>query len=165
MTGTPEGLWLDAISEVLDRSHLFQPDELATAFDTAMGRLGCRTRIFLADAEQRALRMIPQQGVATVEPFTVDDSLPGEVFRLVRTRPAGGGGVPALWIPMVNGTDRIGVIEFCFAGSVDVGDEALRRRCATVAGLMGHLITVTAPKGDLLFQVRRERPMSAGAEL
>ncbi|MEU4221240.1 PP2C family protein-serine/threonine phosphatase [Actinoplanes sp. NPDC026623] len=165
MTGKPEGMWLDVISEVLERSHLFQPDELATVLDAEMGRLGCRTRIFLADAEQRALRMIPQHGVPTVEPFTVDDSLPGEVFRLVRMRPATDDEDPALWVPMVNGTDRIGVIEFHFAGSVDVADEALRRRCATVAGLMGHLITVTEPKGDLLFLLRRERPMSAGAEL
>jgi sigma-B regulation protein RsbU (phosphoserine phosphatase) len=148
-------MWLDAISGVLDCSHLFQPDELATVFDAEMGKLGCRTRIFLADAEQRTLRMVPQHGVPTVEPFTVDDSLPGEVFRLVRTRPATGDEISVLWVPMVNGTDRIGVIEFRFAGSVDVGEEALRRRCATVAGLMGHLIKVTEPKGDLLFQVPR----------
>src|SRR4051794_16457926 len=124
MTGTPDGLWFEAIKEVLDRSHLFQPDELATAFAAAMGRLGCRTRIFLADAEQRALRMVPQDGVATAEPFTVDGSLPGEVFHLVRTRPVADG-VPTLWVPMINGTDRIGVIEFRFADSVDVRDEAL----------------------------------------
>jgi serine phosphatase RsbU (regulator of sigma subunit) len=34
-----------------------------------------------------------------------------------------------------------------------------------MAGLVGHLITVTEPKGDFLLQVRRARPMSSGAEL
>jgi hypothetical protein len=31
----------------------------------------------------------------------------------------------------------------------------LRRRCETMAALVGHLVTVTQPKGDALFQVRR----------
>jgi phosphoserine phosphatase RsbU/P len=34
-----------------------------------------------------------------------------------------------------------------------------------MAGLVGHLITVTAPKGDFLVQARRTRPMSVSAEL
>jgi serine phosphatase RsbU (regulator of sigma subunit) len=34
-----------------------------------------------------------------------------------------------------------------------------------MAGLVGHLVTVTEPKSDALFQVRRARPMSNGAEL
>jgi sigma-B regulation protein RsbU (phosphoserine phosphatase) len=46
-----------------------------------------------------------------------------------------------------------------------LGDELLRRRCETMAGLIGHLVTVTEPKGDHLFQVRRAEPMSPGAEL
>jgi hypothetical protein len=66
-----------------------------------MGRLDCRTRIFLADVGQQALRMIPQDRVPTAEAAPVDGSVAGEAFRLMRTRVAPG---DALWVPMVNGT-------------------------------------------------------------
>jgi hypothetical protein len=163
MAASSEREWLDAISEVLNRSHLFQPDEFATAVAAAMARLGCRTRIFLADEGQRALRMVPQRGMPAADPIPIDGTLPGDVFCLVETTTTADGG--ALWVPMINGTDRIGVLEFVFADPVEAGDQLLRRRCETVAGLIGHLVTVTEPKGDSLFQVRRAEPMSAAAEL
>jgi serine phosphatase RsbU (regulator of sigma subunit) len=85
------------------------------------------------------------------------------VFSLVQSLTAGE--ERGWWVPIVNGTDRLGVIEFTFADAADGADEPTRRRCETVAGLVGHLVTVTAPKGDFLFHIRRTRPMSAGAEL
>jgi phosphoserine phosphatase RsbU/P len=151
MTSDVERLWLEAFSGVLDRSHLFQPDELAPAVAAAMSRLGIRTTIYLVDEEQRALCAIPHHDRPVTEPLAVDATVPGSVFARVQSMPAGDRG---WWVPMVNGTDRLGVIEFAFDTGVDTGD-LLRRRCETMAGLVGHLITVTAPKGDFLYQVRR----------
>ncbi len=85
------------------------------------------------------------------------------MFTLVQTMPAAHGS--GWWVPIVNGTDRLGVIEFTVTGGIAEEDDLARRRCETMAGLIGHLVTVTAPKGDLLFQVRRARPMSNSAEL
>jgi sigma-B regulation protein RsbU (phosphoserine phosphatase) len=156
-------LWLDAFSDLLDRSHLFQPDGLALAVDAAMSRLGCRTRIYLVDEEQRALCLIPQAGRPAGVPVALDSVPLGEVFCLVRTIASDDGN--GWLVPVVNGTDRIGVVEFSFARGVDAGDDVLRKRCETMAGLVGHLITVTEPKGDFLLQARRAQPMSSGAEL
>jgi hypothetical protein len=128
-----------------------------------MSRLGCRTRIYLVDDEQRALRLIPPAGRTAEEPVPLDRFPLGEVFCLVRTVASDDGS--GWWVPVVNGTDRIGVMEFSFAAGVDAGDETLRKRCTTMAGLVGHLITVTEPKGDFLRQARRAQPMSSGAEL
>ena len=163
MASTEERLWLEALSGVLERSHLFQPDELAPAVAVALAPLGIRTTIYLVDDEQRALRAIPQDDRQPSPPLPLDDTVPGRVFCLVESMPVGDG--RGWWVPMVNGTDRLGVIEFAVADGVDHGDDLLRRRCETMAGLVGHLITVTAPKGDFLVQVRRARPMSDGAEL
>ena len=156
-------LWLEAFSDLLDRSHLFQPDGLAPAVAAVMAPLGCRTSIYLVDEEQRALRLIPPAGRPAGESVPLEDFPAGEVFCLVRTLPANDG--DGWWVPMVNGTDRLGVVEFRFDGGVDPADEILRKRCETMAGLVGHLITVTEPKGDFLLQGRRMRPMSSGAEL
>jgi hypothetical protein len=158
-----ERMWLDALSDVLDRSHLFQPDQLADAVGMAVSRLGIETTIYLVDDEQRALHPIPQADRAVPERFGLDDSLPGRVYCLVQSLPATNGG--GWWVPMVNGTDRLGVVNFAVTDGVDVHDDVTRLRCETLAGLVGHLITVTAPKGDFLYQVRRSRPMSTGAEL
>jgi phosphoserine phosphatase RsbU/P len=163
MNAKAERLWLDALSDVLSRSHLFQPDELADAVGLAVSRLGIETTIYLVDDEQRALHAIPQRDRAAPERFGVDDSVPGRVYCLVQSMPAANGG--GWWVPMVNGTDRLGAIKFTFTDGIDVHDDVTRQRCETLAGLVGHLITVTAPKGDFLYQVRRSRPMSTGAEL
>jgi sigma-B regulation protein RsbU (phosphoserine phosphatase) len=161
MHSNADQLWLDTLSEVLDRSHLFQPDQLADAVNTALARVGIRATIYLVDEEQRVLRAIPVRGRPTPEPVPVDGSLPGRVFARVESLPADQG----WWLPMVNGTDRMGVIEFTFVDGVDIDDDLARRRCATLAGLVGHLVTVTAPKGDFLYQVRRTQPMTTAAEL
>ena len=156
-------LWLDALSDLLNRSHLFQPDELAEAVGLAVSRLGLRSTVYLVDDEQRALHPVPQADRPVPVSLDLDGSVPGRVFCLVRSMPVGNG--DGWWVPMVNGTDRLGVIEFASAEVVDVHDDLTRQRCEMLAGLVGHLITVTAPKGDSLYQVRRSQPMSTGAEL
>jgi phosphoserine phosphatase RsbU/P len=158
-----ESMWLNALSEVLDRSHLFQPDELANAVGTAVSRLGIRTTIYLVDDEQHGMHAIPQSDRDMPERIGLDDSLPGRAFRLVQSMPAENHS--GWWVPMVNGTDRLGVIKFTSTDGVDLHDDVTRQRCQTLAGLVGHLITVTAPKGDFLYRLRRTRPMSIGAEL
>ncbi|WP_250033832.1 PP2C family protein-serine/threonine phosphatase [Paractinoplanes maris] len=163
MEPNAERQWLDALSDLLNRSHLFQPDQLADALGATMAGLDISTTIYLVDDEQRALHPIPQEDLRTPEPAGLDDSLPGRVFRGIKTLPAPDG--TDLWVPMVNGTDRLGVIKFTFGDDADAPGELTRRRCETMAGLAGHLITVTAPKGDFLLQVRRSRPMSTGGEL
>jgi sigma-B regulation protein RsbU (phosphoserine phosphatase) len=158
-----ERLWLDALSDLLNRSHLFQPDELAGALSAATARLGIRPTIYLVDDEQGALHAVPQGDGRPPAPAGLDDSLAGRVFRLVKAMPAANGS--DWWVPMVNGTDRLGVIRFTFADETDFHDDVSQQRCLTLAGLVGHLITVTAPKGDFLHQVRRTQPMSTAAEL
>ncbi|AGZ43124.1 PP2C family protein-serine/threonine phosphatase [Actinoplanes friuliensis] len=162
MTSEQEGLWLRALSSVLERSHLWLPEELAPAVAAAVAPLGIRPAIYVVDDEQRALRPVPADDRPAGGPLSLEGTVAGRAFRTVRTQP---GGTASWWVPIVNGTDRLGVIEFAFPGGLDTGDEVLRRRCEVLAGLVGHLITVTVPKGDFLLQARRARPMSASAEL
>ncbi|WFE28489.1 PP2C family protein-serine/threonine phosphatase [Solwaraspora sp. WMMD791] len=163
MDRTLERQWLDALSDVLTRSHLFQPDELAPEFAEVMAGLGVHTTIYLADEEQQTLRPVPHPGRTDPEPQPVEGSLAGRAFTLVESIPALN--EPAWWIPMIDGTDRLGVIDFVFDDPDDAVDPHTRRRCETMAGLIGHLITVTAPKGDHLLRVSRSRTSTAAAEL
>jgi serine phosphatase RsbU (regulator of sigma subunit) len=69
------------------------------------------------------------------------------------------------WVPMVDGTDRLGVVEFTAIDEPDGDPAELTRTFELVAGLVGHLTSSLRQRGDRLEQVRRSDPMSAASEL
>jgi phosphoserine phosphatase RsbU/P len=150
--------WFEAVEEILNGTHLWRPDELAPAVDAVLSRLGVRTRIWMIDYEQTTLRPLPQPGPVP-DPLPVAGTLPGRVFARVRSTAADDG--RRWWAPMVDGTDRLGVMEF----AAEAGQILSQRRCDLVAGLIGHLMVTTSNRGDLLERARRSRPMSTAAEL
>jgi sigma-B regulation protein RsbU (phosphoserine phosphatase) len=68
MSVPDELAWLDALSRVLERAHLWRPEEIAETVDATMARLGITSTIYVVDAEQRALRALPRPGVETPAP-------------------------------------------------------------------------------------------------
>ncbi|MEV6489726.1 PP2C family protein-serine/threonine phosphatase [Actinoplanes sp. NPDC051633] len=161
MNHADERAWLDAVDRVLGRSHLWRPDQMAETVTETMARLGIAATVYLVDAEQVALRALTSFGGDTPKPVPVDDSEPGRAFATVS--PVAGDG--RWWVPMVNGTDRLGVVDFVLPAGVDLQAPGLRQRCEMFAGLVGHLITTTEPRGDHLQLVRRSQPMSPASEL
>jgi sigma-B regulation protein RsbU (phosphoserine phosphatase) len=156
--------WLQVFGEVLASSHLTQADELALTVDAALMRLGMSATVFLVDHEQMMLRALPVQGRATPEPIPVDGSLPGRAFALVKPEP----GIESpglLWTPLLNGTERLGVIRFSLPDGVDAHDSIWQRRCELLAGMTAHLVTAKTFHGDILHVARRSQPMTTAAEL
>jgi len=156
-----ESVWLDAIQRVLDRSHLWRPDQLAETIAATLDRVGISATVYLIDEEQITLRALSVSDRETPKPEPVDDSAAGRAFTLVRSVAADG----RWWVPIVNGTDRLGVVDFVVPEGVDPETPSLQQRCELFAGLVGHLITTTSPRGDHLALVRRTEPMSAASEL
>ncbi|MEV6597871.1 PP2C family protein-serine/threonine phosphatase [Actinoplanes sp. NPDC051346] len=152
--------WHTLVAELLDRSHLWRPEDLGGVLDRAAAPLGLRMTVWVADAEQRSLRALAVPGRATPAPLPIDSHAAGSAFAMVESVVADG----RRWVPMVNGTDRIGVLEVEAPGQT-ARDESLARPCETLAGLVGHLITTSLPRGDSLHLARRSGPMTAGAEL
>jgi phosphoserine phosphatase RsbU/P len=166
MTFPDELAWLDALRRVLGRAHLWRPEEIAETVAAAMMRLDITATIYLVDAEQRALRALPRADVDTPPPAPVDASVPGRAFALVRSIPGGGPREPARWwVPMVDGTDRMGIMDFVLPAGLDPHTRALREHCELFAGLIGHLINTSTPRGDSLHRLRRSQPMSVSSEL
>jgi hypothetical protein len=151
--------WFEVLREILGGAHLWQPDDLAPAVEAALSPVGLHARIWLADYEQRALHPLPHPGAVPRGPLPIDGSLAGRVFARVSSAESDDDGTRRWWVPMVDGTDRLGVIEFVG------GDADVLRRCELVAGLVGHLVATITTRGELLERARRTRPMSAGAEL
>jgi phosphoserine phosphatase RsbU/P len=161
-----EGAWLHAIASVLDRSHLWQPDQVAETVGRTLSDLGISSSIYLIDIEQRMLRPLAPPGPPPPAAIPVDGTLPGRAFTTVKSILSGGTGEAATWwVPMVNGTDRMGVIEYTVKPGVDPRAPGFAECCASFAGLIGHLITISVRRGDAIDHARRSRPMSVASEL
>jgi stage II sporulation SpoE-like protein len=156
--------WLQVFGEVLASSHLTQADELAPTVDAALTRLGMSATVYLVDHEQITLRALPVPGRATPEPIPVDGSLPGRAFALVKPEPDTES-PDLLWTPLLNGTERLGVIGFALPDGVDPHDSIWQRRCELLAGMTAHLVTAKTFHGDILHVARRSQPMTTAAEL
>jgi sigma-B regulation protein RsbU (phosphoserine phosphatase) len=156
--------WLQVLGEVLTSGHLMQADEVATKVNEALSRLGMAATIFLVDHEQVALRALPIPGMDTPEPVPVDGSRAGRAFRLVG--PEADPDRPGrLWMPLLNGTERYGVVAFILPDGVDPQDSAWQHRCELLAGLAGHLVHSKISHGDTLPVARRSQPMTVAAEM
>lgn len=167
MTASVERSWLHAVQDVLDQSHLWRPDQLADFVNAALSRVGAEATIYQIDHNQLTLRALPRTGRPVAEPVGVDGSLGGRAFTMVRSLPAElhDHQPRHWWVPIVNGTDRLGIIEYVVSDGLAAAEPDLQRRLEMFAGLVGHLITVTEPRGDHLQRMRRSKPMSTAAEL
>jgi phosphoserine phosphatase RsbU/P len=154
-----------ALVDLLQRAHLCQPDQLPAEINEAVARLGLELTVYLVDYEQHRLWPLTQPGKPAGEPLSVDGTLAGRAFASVRTMAGGDAHRPdRLWVPMIDGSERLGVVEVVLREvPPDLPD--LREFCESIVGLVGHLVTVKLPYGDVFEQVRRTQPMTAAAEL
>jgi hypothetical protein len=159
--------WFQALREVLDRSHLWTPVDVARSVNAAVARLGLSTRVWLVDYEQVALHALLEPEAERPDPVPVDGSLPGRAFVRVESMPALGDqdGGRRWWVPMLDGTDRLGVVEFVVPSGADADDREFVRHCELFAGLVGHLVATISERGNHIDRTRRTRPMSTASEL
>ncbi|HEX5741579.1 MAG TPA: SpoIIE family protein phosphatase [Pilimelia sp.] len=150
------------MGEVLARSHLVQPDEVAGDVRAALAPVGLGATVYLVDLPQRTLRALPAPGVATPDERDVDRSVPGRVFTMVTSAHDG---PRDLWVPLFNGTERLGVVHFTLPPRADAGDDDWRRHCERIAGMVGHLVAAKTAHGDSLHRARRSAPVSPAGEL
>jgi len=158
--------WQETVTDLLERTRLAPPDELALEVNRAVAGWGIDMTLYLVDHEQRVLRPVPEDGKDVGDALPVDGSLAGRAFAATAAFSAGTGDAPRspLWIPLLDGSERLGVLRIDADGAL-VDNEEFRFRCNMVAALVGHLVVIKAVYGDHLSRVRRTRRMSAGSEL
>lgn len=163
--GKPDSGPLTALVELLDGAKLAPPDRLPALAAVAGRDLGVGVVIYLVDYEQQHLVPVPTPEHAGREPLGVDTTLAGRTFRTGETLPARSDDTTRLWVPLLDGTERLGVLEVLTADTVDLYDPGLREQCRWLSGLLGHLVTITTNYGDALDVLRRSRRRSPAAEL
>jgi serine phosphatase RsbU (regulator of sigma subunit) len=150
------------LGEVLERSHLTPPSGLGALFAEQAAAAGLEDLVvYLQDYDQRSLLPLPGGG-EDPEPAPVDGSLAGRAFATNDPVEAPtSDGRTRLWLPMLDGTDRVGVLGV----TVDDVDDGLRRTARHLAGLVAELLVTKGQYTDLLFVARRTRPTGLAAEM
>jgi hypothetical protein len=160
----PRGAPLAALVDLLEGTELAPPERLAAATATAGAALGVRVTVYLADYEQHALHRLRRTGAVDEPSLGIDTTLAGRAFAQQRMLSAEGD-PPRLWVPLLDGAERLGVLAVEVDDPAELYDPGLRAQCRWLALLLGHLVTLVDQYGDGIDLVRLRRPRSIAGEL
>ncbi|MFP5252748.1 MAG: PP2C family protein-serine/threonine phosphatase [Actinomycetes bacterium] len=164
-----------AISVLLRDAHLAADFDLPELFDRHAIAMGVRDAVaYLADLQQRVLVPFLVPGGAgheeNLEPLSVEATLAGRTYRQGRvlSQPLEGTAPEVrVWLPLLDGTERVGVLAVT-AASMDVLDAnggVLRGRLMRFASLAAELIMTKTMYGDTVVRLRRTQRMGLAAEM
>jgi Stage II sporulation protein E (SpoIIE) len=155
---------LTLVRTFVERVHLATAGQLPDVVFEAARTLGWTAVLYVVDYEQRVLLPAPLDAVSARRPQGIDSSLAGRCFRAVEPVPSMSG-ESVVWLPVVDGADRLGVLEVHVPEGVDLADATFQERCRLLGHLTGHLIAAKRPYGDALDQLMRLRPRTVASEL
>ncbi|MFI0812075.1 PP2C family protein-serine/threonine phosphatase [Streptomyces echinatus] len=153
---------LQALTGMLEEGHLVGFDQLPDLIARHAARAGLAAiRLYLVDLREQVLREVTGRGLDAAqggEVFPVEGTLPGWVFAHSRAQ-AGGEGDDRWWVPVLDGTARLGVMRADLAGGTSL------ERLRVVASLVGLLIVSKRPSSDAAARLSRVQAMNVAAEL
>ncbi|EHY91193.1 PP2C family protein-serine/threonine phosphatase [Saccharomonospora azurea] len=155
--------WWEVVSDIVGETHSASGPDVGRVADRAVRRLGISAELYLVDHGQRVLTPLVATGRG---PVGVEDSLAGRAYQLQkplwqRTSDAR----TVLWVPMVDGTERVGAVCFGLPPDLSPQDSDVRDRCLSLASLLGHIVATKFAYGDTLHVARRTTPFTRDAEL
>jgi serine phosphatase RsbU (regulator of sigma subunit) len=153
------------LGELVRRARGCNPAQLAPLVaDTAVGAGLTDAVIYLVDYGQTRLMPVPYERMPARLPLGVEGTLAGRAYRT--GAPVAGEGADEttrrLWLPLLEGSERLGVLEATVATS---DADALIPGAALYADLVAMLVATRWPYGDVFELVRRVRPMRLPAEI
>jgi hypothetical protein len=154
-------VWQDVLTELVTGSHLVTGDGIPELLDEVLVPTGLSAELFLVDHEQVEMRPLRPRGGG----MRVDGTLPGRAFQHNVVLDACDDGETVLWVPLVDGVERLGLIRFGLPAGADPADPVLQKHCAVLAGLTAHVIVSKFAQSDTIPIARRTRPMSVAGEL
>lgn len=161
-----------AFDHLLTSAHLAAAYQLPRLFTEAAAILGAADpQIYLADLQQSALvPFVEERGPGldrAVEPLGIDATVAGRAYQLVEVlTQSGENGSPRVWLPLLNGTERLGVVGVALDEAQLAGlDGLLGNRLRTLAALLADLLVTKTAYSDTIVRLRRQAEMGLAAEL
>jgi serine phosphatase RsbU (regulator of sigma subunit) len=163
-----------SLDELLRRADLAAAHDLPGLFQGHADVLGVGDPVaYLVDLQQNSLVPLidapAPDDARQVSTLGVDSTLAGRAFQQAQilTQTADSGHGLRLWLPLVNGTERLGVLAVTVpdAEVLESHDAALSVRLRTFAAVVAELITSKTLYGDTLVRLRRTAEMGLAAEM
>jgi hypothetical protein len=170
---------------LLAEAHRCHPEDLLDLVARHGSRVGLHDPVmYLADLQQRYLVRMPHGRVTAqnrvTERLSIDGTAVGRVFRRVEAHTAAlGGGRHQVWMPLLDGVERFGVLRLTLdadaanpvagthgpATADDRPDPVMLRRAARLASLVALLTVSKRSYSDTLVRLTRRSNMSLSAEI
>ncbi len=155
-----------ALDEVLRRSHLMPPDTLSELTVRGARHLGAaEAYLWLVDYDQVSLTKLNGPTGMQSERLSVDGSVAGRCFRAVETLETEGEGGHRLWVPLLDGVERLGVLEAVLPPGVPALSQEQRAALAQLSHLLAELLVSNSAYTDHYEWSRRRQAMSLPAEM
>ncbi len=158
------------LDELLRRSRTAAPHELAGHVAACARSWGARDAVaYLVDLEQHWL--VPMVETADVHTclaaLDVDGTMAGRAFQTGRTQAQPVAGRVRTWVPLRDGTERLGVlsVDTDDRAAADAGEGRLPDRLERLAAVTAHLVVSKSLHGDTLVTLRRQGEMGLAAEM
>jgi serine phosphatase RsbU (regulator of sigma subunit) len=156
-SGAPE------LIDLLRASHMAVPDDIpALIVQHAETLAATDAALYLVDYEQRVLVPVPNNRRAARDEVVIDSTLAGRCYRTLDVQQTtSDNGRIRLWVPVLDGVERLGVLELEF----DDDQQPDLADVADFAGLVAEVVISKQAYGDFFERVRRRRSMTIAAEL
>ena len=144
-------------------SHLIVPDEVPMLMVKHARGMGAHdAALYLVDYEQRLLVPAPMRGGRARDEVVIDSTLAGWAYRTLDIQDTvDEEGRTRMWVPVLDGVERLGVLELDW----DPDHQPDREAAAALAGLVAEVVMAKQAYGDFFERIRRRQPMSIAAEL
>ncbi len=168
--GEPRSAGEQLVDELLSAAHLLAQHDLPGLLAAHGRRLGvARTLAYLADLQQEVL--VPFVGPdgpgvdETVGSLSVDATVAGRAYQHVQALTQDlPGGQQRLWLPLLDGSERLGVLSVVAERQALEHPELLARLRA-FAALAAELVMTKTLYGDTIVRLRRTGTMGLAAEM
>ncbi|WP_406468784.1 PP2C family protein-serine/threonine phosphatase [Streptomyces sp. NBC_01594] len=156
------------LTELIAASHLMTLEQLPGTVASHAAEVGWpQVLIYLADLQQDRLYLLAGNvdvgagGADVPAELSVEGTVAGRAFQLGKAFPASASAKGQWWVPLLNGTERLGVLRVGVPGAQVEADEDLNR----LAGLVALLLVSKRDTSDSYSRLVRRRRLEVAAEM
>ena len=148
----------EVLAGVLAGSHLIGEDAVVSLLAEHAAALGASAvALYLADYDQRHLVPVPGPADGPSPALPIEGTVAGRCYRTLDIQEVGlGDSGRRVWVPLLDGTERLGVFAFDFEAG---GGARIEELLVPFASLAAELVMTKRTYGDRFERARRRRPL------
>ena len=158
-----------AFDRVLAATHLSRPSDVGDELVRDIEPLGAADVVFyVPDYAQEVLTPVPATNSPDREVHAIDGTMLGRAFTtstILQAPTTPSSGRVRLWIPLLDGTNRVGAMELTLPAPDGQVAGDLLAACERYAHFGSQLLVLKSAYGDSLERLRRRQQMTVAAEL